>query len=273
VPAIETGNGFNIQGGEGYIVNTTVAKSRGFTGRAWVDSAPTAPPISIDSLLAAPSSTLDPVTWAFVLAGKLPAELQQEVPMTFRLTDSLTGLVLAEVARDDVVNPVAELTDGSFRFAMVDQLKRSVVNLGDKFTLEVFDPKDRLIGDADLTVNPNDLLQAFKATEIRYNQIPNLSRLLPNYPNPFNPETWIPFEINYQSEVEVTIYDISGKLVRTLDLGFKHAGIYTTRDRAAYWDGKSELGERATSGIYFYSITAKGDKLSFTSTRQMVILK
>ena len=156
---------------------------------------------------------------------------------------------------------------------MVDQLRRSVVNLGDKFTLEVFDPKDRLIGDADLTVNPNDLLQAFKATEIRYNQIPNLSRLLPNYPNPFNPETWIPFEINYQSEVKIAIYEISGKLVRTIDLGFQHAGIYTTRGRAAYWDGKSDLGERVASGVYFYSITAKGDESSFTAARRMVILK
>ena len=274
VPTIETGDWFTLHRGEGYIINTTVAKSRTFIGRVWVDSAPTAPPILTDNLLAAPSSaSAEPVTWAFVLAGKLPVELWQGVPMTFRLTDSLTGSILAEVASDDVDNPVAELIDGSFRFAMVDQLKRSVVNLGDQFTLQVFDPKDRLIGDADLTVDPNDLLQAFKATEIKYNQIPNLSRLLPNYPNPFNPETWIPFEINYQSEVEIAIYDISGKLVRTIDLGFKHAGIYTTRDRAVYWDGKSELGERVASGIYFYSITAKGDKLSFTSTRQMVILK
>ena len=273
VPTIEMGDGFTLHRGEGYIVNTTVAKSRVFRGKTWVDSAPTAPPISIGSLSAAPSSTPDLATWAFVLAGKLPTELQRDVPMTFRLTDSLTGLVLAEVASDDMDNPVAELTNNSFRFAMVDQLRRSVVNLGDQFKLEVFDVEDRLIGDVDLTVNPNDLLQAFKATEIRYNQIPNLSRLLPNYPNPFNPETWIPFEINYQSEVKISIYEMSGKLVRTIDLGFQHAGLYTTRDRAAYWDGKSDLGERVASGIYFYSITAKGDKLSFTSTRQMVILK
>jgi len=222
---------------------------------------------------AAPSSGPDLATWAFVLAGKLPVELQRDVPMTFRLTDALTGLVLTEARSDDVDNPVAESSANSFRFAMVDQLRRSVVNLGDEFKLEVFDMEERLIGVGDLMVDPNDLRQAFKVTEISYNQLPDLSKLLPNYPNPFNPETWIPFEINYQSEVSITIYDISGKLVRTIDLGFQHAGIYTTRDRAAYWDGKSELGERVASGIYFYSIAAKGDKLSFTSTRQMVILK
>ncbi len=61
--------------------------------------------------------------------------------------------------------------------------------------------------------------------------------------------------------------------MRTIDRGFKHAGIDTTRDRAAYWDGKSDLGERVASGVYFYSITAKGDESSFTAARQMVILK
>jgi hypothetical protein len=127
VPTIEMGDGFTLHRGEGYIVNTTVAKSRGFKGKTWVDSAPTAPPISIGSLSAAPSSTPDLVTWAFVLAGKLPTELQRDVPMTLRLTDSLTGLVLAEVASDDVDNSVAELTVGSFRFAMVDQLRRELI--------------------------------------------------------------------------------------------------------------------------------------------------
>ena len=270
VPAIENGDGFTLHRGEGYIINTTVAKSHAFTGKVWVD----APPASDGSgVLSAPSSVLDLSTWAFVLAGKLPVELQRDVPMTFRLTDALTGLVLMESRSDDVSNPVAELSGNNFKFAMVDQLKRSVIKLGDEFKLEVFDTEDRLIGVGDLRIDPNDLSHAFKVTEVSYNELPELSRLLPNYPNPCNPETWIPFELDYQSEVEISIYDISGKLVRMIDLGFQHAGIYTTRDRAAYWDGKSELGESVASGIYFYSISARGDKSSFTATRQMVILK
>ena len=93
--------------------------------------------------------------------------------------------------------------------------------------------------------------------------------LLQNYPNPFNPETWIPYELSEDSEVFIKIYTTTGHLVRTLSLGRKEAGYYTTKERSAYWDGKNEYGEQVSSGVYFYSIKA-GD---YTSTRKMVILK
>ena len=93
--------------------------------------------------------------------------------------------------------------------------------------------------------------------------------LFPNYPNPFNPETWIPYQLANPSEVLITIYDARGRVVRRLDLGHQHEGYYTTQNRAAYWDGRNNVGERVASGIYFYTLTA-GD---FTTTRKMVILK
>jgi hypothetical protein len=96
------------------------------------------------------------------------------------------------------------------------------------------------------------------------------SKLLQNYPNPFNPETWIPFKLSKAAaDVTIKIYNISGQLVRTLDVGQLKSGSYTTRERAAYWDGKNEFGERVASGVYLYSIKAD----SFSSTRKMVILK
>ena len=99
--------------------------------------------------------------------------------------------------------------------------------------------------------------------------IPQETKLLPNYPNPFNPETWIPYQLIEPSEVTVTIHAVNGKLVRTLALGHKFAGIYQNRTRAAYWDGKNEVGESVASGIYFYTLTAD----EFTATRKMLILK
>ncbi|MDE0686098.1 MAG: T9SS type A sorting domain-containing protein [Candidatus Poribacteria bacterium] len=96
-----------------------------------------------------------------------------------------------------------------------------------------------------------------------------LVSILANFPNPFNPETWIPYQLEKPTEVIITIYAIDGKLVRTLDLGHQPAGIYQTRSRAAYWDGRSEFGEPVASGVYFYTITA-GD---FTATRKMLIRK
>ena len=99
--------------------------------------------------------------------------------------------------------------------------------------------------------------------------IPKETVLLPNYPNPFNPETWIPYQLAEPAEVKVTVYSADGRLVRTLALGHQPAGIYQDRSRAAYWDGKNTLDELAASGLYFYTLTA-GD---FTATRKMLILK
>ena len=99
--------------------------------------------------------------------------------------------------------------------------------------------------------------------------IPQETRLLPNYPNPFNPETWIPYQLAAPSSVSIFIYATDGKLVRTLVLGHLAAGIYQNRSRAAYWDGKNEFGEPVASGLYFYTLTA-GD---FTATRKMLIRK
>ena len=98
---------------------------------------------------------------------------------------------------------------------------------------------------------------------------PERTQLLPNYPNPFNPETWIPYQLSKPSEVRVRIYTTKGVLVRTLDVGHQPVGIYQHRSRAIYWDGKNAMGESVASGVYFYTFTA-GD---FTATRKMLIRK
>ena len=93
--------------------------------------------------------------------------------------------------------------------------------------------------------------------------------LLPNYPNPFNPETWIPYHLAHAADVMLTIYDTKGVLVRRLDLGHQPAGYYTAPSKAAYWDGRNERGESVASGVYFYQLRA-GD---YTALRRMVIVK
>ena len=93
--------------------------------------------------------------------------------------------------------------------------------------------------------------------------------LFANYPNPFNPETWIPYQLAAPTEVVLTIRTTTGSIVRTLPLGHQSAGVYKTPNRAAHFDGKNDLGEPVTSGIYFYTLTA-GD---FTATRKMLIRK
>ena len=99
--------------------------------------------------------------------------------------------------------------------------------------------------------------------------IPEETALLSNYPNPFNPETWIPYQLAESAEVTLTIYDINGEMVRRLGLGHQAAGMYQSRSRAAYWGGRNQVGEPVASGLYFYTLIAD----DFTATRRMLILK
>ena len=99
--------------------------------------------------------------------------------------------------------------------------------------------------------------------------LPQKTGLLANYPNPFNPETWIPYQLSKPTDVTLTIYDIKGSVVRTLDLGHQRAGLYQTRGRAAHWDGRNAVGEPVASGVYFYTLTAG----EFTATRKLLISK
>ena len=99
--------------------------------------------------------------------------------------------------------------------------------------------------------------------------LPDRNALLPNYPNPFNPETWIPYQLAEAADVSISIYTADGRIIRTLQLGNIPSGIYTSRSRAAYWDGKNETGEPVASGVYFYTLTAD----DFSTTRKMLIQK
>ncbi len=99
--------------------------------------------------------------------------------------------------------------------------------------------------------------------------LPRETALLPNYPNPFNPETWIPYRLAEDALVTLTIYDQSGQVIRTLDVGYQTAAFYESRSKAIYWDGRNEFGEGVASGIYFYNLTAD----NYSATRKMLILK
>ena len=104
---------------------------------------------------------------------------------------------------------------------------------------------------------------------MRADSIPLTNKLLLNYPNPSNPETWIPYQLANDADVQISIYDTEGGLVRRLDLGHQKAGYYTDPSQSAYWDSRNEHGESVASGAYFYTLTA-GD---YTETRKMLILK
>jgi hypothetical protein len=99
--------------------------------------------------------------------------------------------------------------------------------------------------------------------------VPTASALLPNYPTPFNPATWMPFDLSDAADAAITVYDATGSQVRRIELGRRGAGMHRTRQDAAYWDGRSELGEQVASGVYVYELQAG----AFRETRRMLVRK
>ena len=143
--------------------------------------------------------------------------------------------------------------------------------LGKQFSaLEV----SRLQEQIDLLIATGDRSPAAMRTLIYLQQLiatarPEKTQLFANYPNPFNPETWIPYELATDTNVRITIYNAQGVVIRTLELGQQAPGYYVGRDRAAYWDGRNALGEHVASGIYFYQLETD----TMSAMRKMVILK
>ena len=135
-------------------------------------------------------------------------------------------------------------------------------------TLQVIDVRGNITKQT-FTVPVGDAVQAAAALQLRAMEVPRETALLPNYPNPFNPETWLPYQLSTPADVTLRIYAVDGRLIRRLALGHLPAGRYQNRSRAAYWDGRNALGERVASGVYFYTLTAG----EFTATRKLLISK
>ncbi len=247
-------DGFPIEGGGGYIVNVPETRQFAFVGAPWTNRAEAAaapPAISAEAVQ-------EHEAWAFVVSGRLqgvpPHDGYQVTVRNLRTDNTITAFVQGDY----------------FAAATADLSRRSVVQVGDVVELRVIGPSGNVESPTlNYKVAPEHLADAVMSVNLDGVGKPKLTQLLQNYPNPFNPETWIPYQLSEDSPVSLSIYDSTGKLVRTLSLGFQSAGYYNGRDRAAYWDGKSETGERVASGVYYYHLNAG----SFTTAKRMVILK
>ena len=117
----------------------------------------------------------------------------------------------------------------------------------------------------------NTLPYAVEAYDLSATTLGQVKRtaLFQNFPNPFNPETWLPYRLANDTDVKIRIYDVRGGLTRELDLGAQSSGEYLTRETAAYWDGRNQFGEPVSSGVHYYTLRAG----AFQATRRMLILK
>ena len=222
--------------------------------------------------------------------GTVPAELasfsgtvetrrgvsvQYTIHLRWRTYSEVNNLGFALLRREGTEKPFRQITfiEGSgsspithdYTFADTD------VHSGRKYdyALEQVDVDGTRIRSGILTVTVLPRLD--RVTKLT---VPTHSRLLQNFPNPFNPDTWLPFQLALDAEVTIQIYDAKGSLVRTFDLGGLSAGYYNTRTSAVYWDGRSQTGERVSSGVYFYRLDANlFSEEKFTAVRKLTISK
>lgn len=196
------------------------------------------------------------------------------------ISDSAQGDFLTNYGKTFFVAEQLTLEEGQKKLAVGNALIRKEADAIGEAKLLQFTLKPVAVGDVVLTIGNAQLNQRdghidLDGASIEYRlriipkKIVTKSVLLQNYPNPFNPETWMPYAIKDAAHVKLHIYDAVGQRIRTLDLGFQKSSEYFTRDKAAYWDGRNDMGERIASGVYFYRIEAG----SFSDTRKMVILK
>ena len=227
------GSDFAIEPARGYVVNMpeeTVVTIEGppFGARL---GAPAQTPSSVDA-------------WAFVVAGTVADSLHVPTGTRLRVRSGARSVTAA-------ITPT-----GGFITAFVDsRADASVVAPDEPLFVDALTPDGYPIGGVrPLRVTSSELRDAFKLVTLDLR--PTRARLLPNYPNPFNPETWIPFELAESGSVGLRIYDLAGSLVRSIDLGTREPGYYVTPADAARWDGRNDAGESVGSGVYVSELRA-----------------
>ena len=277
-------DGFSIDGGMGYIVNTPAGGMVKFTGTAW-DNQPEMEEATDDmmaedmmdeemmageemmgndmdeNVAAAPALSTYKSAWAFIVTSDIRG-MQAGTGYIVVAENLRTGTIATESITSDVKRSSA---------VWADLNRKSVVETGDTLEIALYDERGNVVsGPFQRTVTTADIRNAFLSLQLNVGDVrPKDTILAQNFPNPFNPETWIPYQLSQPAEVSISIHNVAGQLVRTLDLGLQPVGSYMTPATAAYWDGKNAVGERVSSGIYFYTLQTA----DFAATRRMVILK
>ena len=245
VPEFYESTNFWIDGGMGVIVNVHQEQEVTFSGTVW------------DNVSGSPA-IIEP-TWAFVVLLDDLFPIGRPIPpVTVR--NLRTGRTVHFTNHSPINSSDQETQVATF----IDQDYQPVVQPGD--ILEVQSQQKRWR----YQITEQNLAAALIQVQLdESHHLPSQTRLLPNYPNPFNPETWIPFQLADDGNVQLNIFEVGGNRVRSIDVGQMLAGSYVDRHRAIYWDGRTDLGEHVSSGIYFVQLMTNNT----SETRRMVILK
>ena len=278
-----------IVGGQSFIMTALRAATVTISGDGWTNTSgtATAPPMAITGI------EVDDITPILALRGSIFDDGRGLSRTGFRVSvkNRSTGRTIATVTggehltRPDTWESDVALNSDligrvGYQLADVDLETMRAAMIGDILEISAQSP-DPLIRVEPLqyTVTVEDVRQSWiQLPALVAYEIPAETDLLRNYPNPFNPETWIPYQLAHAADVTLTIYDTKGVFVRQLDLGYQGPGYYTNKARAAYWDGRNHLGELVGSGVYFYQLRVESSQSgtgagNYSAMRKMVILK
>ena len=257
-----------IIGGQAFILQAQRAATVAISGEAWTNTAAmTAPLLSLKSI------EMGYTMPVLVLRGSIvdaEADLNK-AGLQVIVKNLSTPIKDRESVTGSMVTGMTGVEGGGYQLTVVDMETARAARIGDILEISV-ESLSPFIGVQPLqyTVTTEDVKRSWiLLPDLVLYEIPSETKLLPNYPNPFNPETWIPYQLAKPAEVTITLYAADGRLIRILALGHQLAGVYENKSRAAYWDGRNAVGEPVAGGVYFYQLTA-GD---FSETRKMVILK
>ena len=250
-----------ITGGQAFILTAQQTATVALSGEAWTNTSGTAaaPPLALTGI------EVRDTTPVLALKGAVVNEETGLNKPGFRAT-------VKNLSNGRAVTGMTKEDEGvGYQLTIVDIETGRAATIGDTLEISAQSPNP-FIGVEPLryTVTAEDVKRSqIQLGELVVYEIPAETELLHNYPNPFNPETWIPYRLTEDAFVALTIYDGSGQVVRTLDVGHQVAAVYESRSKAIYWDGRNDVGEQVASGVYFYHLSA-GD---YSATRRMVILK
>ena len=249
-----------IVGGQAFVLNAQEAATAAISGGGWSNTArtPAAPPMALTGF------EVEDVTPILGLKGSIVDEGIGVNKAGFRV-------IVKNLSTDRETTAITASNGVGYRITIVDIETGRAAQIGDILEISAQSP-DPLTGVEPLryTITAEDVKRSLiQLTKLVAYKIPTETALLPNYPNPFNPETWIPYRLAEDAFVALTIYDLNGQVIRALDVGHQIAAVYENRSTAIYWDGRNGSGEPVASGVYFYTLTA-GD---YSATRKMMILK
>ena len=245
-----------ITGGQAFILTAQQAAQVTIAGQGWTN---------VSGVAAAPLvAEVTDTTPVLALRGAVVDERTGAHGEGFRVTvknlsigKAITGLTTGEAA--------------GYRLTVVDTEMARAAMTGDVLEVSARSANPQIgVKPLRYTVTADDVRRSLiELPELVIYEIPAETKLLANYPNPFNPETWIPYRLASDGYVTLTIYDLSGRVVRTLDVGHRVAAVYESRSKAIYFDSRNQFGETVASGVYFYHLLA-GD---YSATQRMLIVK